>query len=251
MGRGRVPSDASGIITKNTGLGSQFTSTNDGNDDQGPGQAILKLAHPGVLSLRRAIQMAGGVTFKGACDASQSTATAAGISGTINKGDYFIVTTGSSSGLSLTSAIDNSPAITVWDKGDWVVAEGTGKYFRVRNFDSSITTSGTNVQVVGSFTESSSRDIKDNIEVIGPQLHNVEKINAVKFEYKDSGDESFGFIAEELDEVFPELVKKDENNKPVAVSYSKMTAVLLESIKELSNKIKEQEEKLKNLGGER
>lgn len=250
MSRARIPSDASGVIQRVSALNAQFESTNDGNDNQNPGQILLKLAIPGVLSLRRAIQMAGGVTFKGACDASQGTAAAAGISGVIDKGDYFIVTTGSSSGLSLTSAIDGTTAITVWDKGDWAVAEGTGNFFRVRNFDSSITTSGTNVQVVGSFTESSSRDIKDNIEVIGPQLHNVEKINAVKFEYKDSGDESFGFIAEELDEVFPELVKKDENNKPVAVSYSKMTAVLLESIKELSNKIKEQEEKLKNLEGE-
>ena len=154
MGRGRIPSDASGVITKNVGLISQFESTNDGNDNPPPGQVIFKLAHPGILSLRRAILMAGGVTFKGSVDATESSATAAGIVTPVNKGDFYIVGTAGTA-LSLTSAVD-SGTYSTWDKDDWIVADGTGKYFRIRNLNSTVETSGANVTLKGTLTVSGS-----------------------------------------------------------------------------------------------
>ena len=46
-------------------------------------------------------------------------------------------------------------------------------------------------------------------------------------------------IAEEVNEIFPELVTKDENGEVNSMSYSRMTAVLLEAVKELSQEVKE------------
>ena len=46
-------------------------------------------------------------------------------------------------------------------------------------------------------------------------------------------------IAEEVNEVFPELVDRDESGSPQAMSYTRMTAVLLEAVKELTEEVKE------------
>ena len=46
-------------------------------------------------------------------------------------------------------------------------------------------------------------------------------------------------IAEEVEKVFPELVSKDEDGNPEAMSYGRMTAVLLEAIKELKQEVDE------------
>ena len=45
--------------------------------------------------------------------------------------------------------------------------------------------------------------------------------------------------AEEVEEVFPELVSKDDSGKAAAMSYGRMTAVLLEAIKELKEEVDE------------
>ena len=46
-------------------------------------------------------------------------------------------------------------------------------------------------------------------------------------------------IAEEVNEIFPELVAKNEDGDVTAMSYTRMTAVLLEAVKELSAEVKE------------
>ena len=46
-------------------------------------------------------------------------------------------------------------------------------------------------------------------------------------------------IAEEVNEIFPELVTKNKDGEVEAMSYSRVTAVLLEAVKELSQEVKE------------
>ena len=48
-----------------------------------------------------------------------------------------------------------------------------------------------------------------------------------------------GMIAEEVNEVFPELVSRDSSGDIDAMSYSRMVPVLLEAIKELSREVEE------------
>ena len=56
---------------------------------------------------------------------------------------------------------------------------------------------------------------------------------------KSNNEPSIGMIAEEVNEIFPELVNRDDNGNPQAMSYSRMTAVLLEAVKELTEEVKE------------
>ena len=87
--------------------------------------------------------------------------------------------------------------------------------------------------------EGSSLEIKTNISEIESPLEKIAKLRGIEFDYKETNEHSIGMVAEEVNEVFPELVSKDEDGKVQAMSYSRMTAVLLEAIKELNQEVKE------------
>ena len=87
--------------------------------------------------------------------------------------------------------------------------------------------------------EGSSLEIKTNISEIESPLEKISKLRGIEFDYKETDEHSIGMVAEEVNEIFPELVSKDEYGKVQAMSYSRMTAVLLEAIKELNQEVKE------------
>ena len=91
----------------------------------------------------------------------------------------------------------------------------------------------------GAVTEGSSLEIKKNISEIESPLDKITKLRGIEFDYKETNEHSIGMVAEEVNEIFPELVSKDEDGKVTAMSYSRMTAVLLEAVKELSQEVKE------------
>ena len=89
-------------------------------------------------------------------------------------------------------------------------------------------------------TVSSDIKLKTNIEDIKYGLDDVLKLRGVDFDWKreDRGHD-VGFIAQEVQEVIPELVKevdsigKDVGNTHLTVDYAKVVPILVESIKEL------------------
>ena len=90
------------------------------------------------------------------------------------------------------------------------------------------------------FNSLSDETLKKNIINISSGLEIIEKINAVEFEWIDSGQKSFGVIAQDLEKIVPELVTTDQNK---TVNYSGLIAFLIKSVQELSNKVKELENK--------
>ena len=52
-----------------------------------------------------------------------------------------------------------------------------------------------------------------------------------------------GVIAQEVEKVYPELVHHREHNDSKAVDYVKLTAVLIEAVKELAAKVEKLESK--------
>ena len=54
----------------------------------------------------------------------------------------------------------------------------------------------------------------------------------------------YGFIAEDVEKILPNLVSHDEEGKAQGIQYSKMTAVLLEAIKEQQIQIDELKSKI-------
>jgi hypothetical protein len=85
---------------------------------------------------------------------------------------------------------------------------------------------------------------KKDIYKINNSLSNLMKIRGVNyyFKYNDFKDKNFskekqiGFIAQEIETIFPELVFTDEDGYK-SVDYAKITPVLVEAIKELKNEI--------------
>ena len=96
-----------------------------------------------------------------------------------------------------------------------------------------------------SYNTSSSRKFKTNIAPIVGAVGIVEKLQGVTFDWKTKDiKDDFGLIAEEVNEVLPTIVSKDEKGEPNAVDYGRLTALLIETVKDLNNRVKYLESKL-------
>ncbi len=80
-------------------------------------------------------------------------------------------------------------------------------------------------------TVSSSRCLKQNIEDMGGASQALMKLRPVTFRYKatldPTGSQQFGLIAEEVGEVFPDLVVSDRDGHPETVRYHLLVPMLL------------------------
>jgi hypothetical protein len=95
---------------------------------------------------------------------------------------------------------------------------------------------------------SSDKRLKDNIKPIKSALDKASKLGGYEFDWNSKQDvytgHDYGVIAQEVESVFPELVTT-RNNGYKAVKYEKLVAVLLEAVKEMDNKIKNLESRVK------
>ena len=105
----------------------------------------------------------------------------------------------------------------------------------------------TKLEVAGTITETSMRETKTNIENIENILPAVLQMQGVKYDWKDAkygSDNNYGLIAEDVDKILPNLVSHDSNGKARGIQYTKLTAVLLEALKEQQVQIDELKSKL-------
>ena len=98
----------------------------------------------------------------------------------------------------------------------------------------------TGIATATDFDSTSDERLKTNIQVVDGALDKVNRLRGVSFEWKESGEPSYGVIAQELESVLPELVHGDD---PKRVNYNGIIGVLIESIKELSARVDELENK--------
>ena len=124
----------------------------------------------------------------------------------------------------------------------------SGNLISVANIDANgnFTTNGTISGTTGIFTGSvtaddliatSDRRLKDNIQTIDSALEKVMKLRGVYFNKKDSEKRSVGVIAQEIEEILPEVVHTDDTPEEMkSVSYGSIVALLIEAIKELKQK---------------
>ena len=91
-------------------------------------------------------------------------------------------------------------------------------------------------------TAFSDERLKDNIETLEDGLAKVEQLRGVT--YTRDGRENIGVIAQEVEKILPEIVlTADDEMSTKSVDYSRITAVLIEAVKELSARVKELESK--------
>ena len=86
------------------------------------------------------------------------------------------------------------------------------------------------------------RDISD----IGSSSEALMKLRPVTFRYRNdpSGQRRYGLVAEEVAQVYPDLVSHDVDGKVVSVHYHELVPMLLNEIQKLSAKVAEDEQSL-------
>jgi hypothetical protein len=99
---------------------------------------------------------------------------------------------------------------------------------------------------------SSDKRLKDNITRISNPMEKINKLSGNTFEWNDNQDtyekgmKDVGVIAQEVEEVLPEIVEIRDNGYK-AVKYEKMVALLIEGMKEQQEQIKELQKQVQEL----
>ena len=98
-------------------------------------------------------------------------------------------------------------------------------------------------------TVASSRRYKDNIEDMDDYSDEIMDLRCVRFNYKNhsSKDISVGLIAEEVEDVMPNLVVKDFQGRPETVRYLDLIPMLLNEVQKLKKIIDDLESRLEDL----
>lgn len=170
----------------------------------------------------------------------------------------------SASGLVVGSDASNYENKGVWNYDNGKIAFGTNNLERVTITNAGDVGIGTigpsqKLEVTGpilasAFNISSDIRYKKNIQLINSPLQKLNQIRGVTYNYKTdefpklgfTDANQIGFIAQEVEKVFPELVLTDRNGFK-SVDYSKITPVLLEAIKDQQKQIDELNRKLEKL----
>lgn len=101
----------------------------------------------------------------------------------------------------------------------------------------------------GSWAQTSARKYKENIQSITEEeAQALLKIEPVSFDYKENGIHTYGFIADDIDELIPDnpYVLHDDEGSPDAVPYTAFVAPMLKLIQMQEERIAELEAKVAN-----
>ena len=130
--------------------------------------------------------------------------------------------------------ISDSDEFRIYQSGNWTYRfQADGDFFASGD--------------VTAFSSLSDKNLKENIENIPNALEKVSQLNGVTFNYIGSKDPMTGVIAQEVQEVLPEVIYETvdntkEDGRALAVRYGNMVGLLIEAIKELKAEV----EQLKN-----
>ena len=91
--------------------------------------------------------------------------------------------------------------------------------------------------VAPNFNSNSDRNLKENISKIETASDIIAQLDGVSFTWKDSGVKTFGFIAQEVEEIIPELIGKNDELGTLTVNYQGIIPFLVEALKEQAARI--------------
>ena len=103
------------------------------------------------------------------------------------------------------------------------------------------------IRATGNVIAFSDARAKENIKTIDSALEKVNKLRGVEFNKIGEEKTCIGVIAQEVEEVLPEVVETDDNGMK-AVAYGNMVGLLIEAMKEQQKQIDELKAKLESYG---
>jgi hypothetical protein len=102
------------------------------------------------------------------------------------------------------------------------------------------TFAGANLTCSGDVTANSDARLKENVVTVDSALDKVSKMRGVYFNKIGEEKRSLGVIAQEIEEVLPEVVLTADDEEGIkSVAYGNIVGVLIEAIKELKAEIEE------------
>ena len=96
------------------------------------------------------------------------------------------------------------------------------------------------------FNTTSDVNLKKDIETIRNAIEILNQINGVNFIWIKSNKPSVGIIAQEIERVLPQLVDERTDTGTKSVNYNGLIGVLIEAVKELSQRLEELERQSKS-----
>lgn len=122
----------------------------------------------------------------------------------------------------------------------WFRHNGLGTQTQLMNLDAS-----GNLTVTQDITAFSDAKFKKNVKTIKDALSKVESIRGVEYERVDTDKKSIGVIAQEIEKIIPEVVLTTEDGTK-SVAYGNLVGLLIEAVKELSEKVRKLENDASN-----
>ena len=99
------------------------------------------------------------------------------------------------------------------------------------------------------FLSYSSIRFKKNVQPLQSPMDTINKLNGVSYDWKDTGKKDYGFIAEEVGKVLPEIVEWSADPEYAnSMDYIRIISFLVEGVKEQEKKITDLQSKLEDLG---
>ena len=168
----------------------------------------------------------------------------------------FSVWNGTTYGIGMTSGVTygalNDYAMTFCmnndsDRGFWWGYSGQSKSAGAMSLTTGgILTVASSITAGGDITAFSDIRVKENIEDLEGSLDKVTQLRGVSYNKIGSEEKSIGVIAQEIQEVLPEVVREGQDGM-LSVAYGNITAVLIEAIKEQQDIISQLEERIVDL----
>jgi len=106
----------------------------------------------------------------------------------------------------------------------WRVVVGGTERLEVKN-------SSPHVLVNGDLNSTSDKRLKKNIKPIDNALADICQLEGVTFDWRDTGTQGQGFIAQQVEPIIPEVVNTDEDTGMKSVNYVGLIGHLVEAIK--------------------
>ena len=266
----QVYHDGSNTYLKDAGTGgtiflsNQFSFKNADDDEQvilASADGAVNLYHNGVEKLATA---SGGINVSGSSNTAIDVQSSGGIASVEIGG-----ATGAFIDLKIPGSEDYDLRLNAGATGGAItIASGTFSILGNANesmatfidngavtlyFDNAVklatVTGGVNVTgtltATTNVTVSSDIRLKSNIETIDSALDKVKAMRGVYFDrHDDKATRAVGVIAQEMQEVMPEVVVTDDTeDKHLSVAYGNLVGVLIEAVKELSDKVEELEDR--------
>lgn len=138
-----------------------------------------------------------------------------------------------------------------WNSSEPLLVAGNGKGSASTSNALTLLKNG-NMTISGSLSQSSDMRLKQNVSPVKGVLQKLTDIQPIYYEFVNKethpGERQLGFSAQEVEKVFPELVRTDENDF-LALNYASMSAVTIQAVKEqqeMISELKKQIEEMKN-----